>query len=107
MVHQFQARSNETKLSYHGPVWNSIMPNVIVQDIKDLDWDSYMVWYAFGVRHYVMKCSPTTIEASIKNAKILYRAHQALVFVLFLGGLSFLSLFDPFEMPVIRITRSF
>lgn len=68
-------------------------------DIKDLNWDSFMVWYAFGARHYVMKCDPTTVEASFRKAKILYRAHQALVFSLFLMGFSFLSLFVPFEVP--------
>jgi hypothetical protein len=59
-----------------------------------------MVSYAYGARHYVMKGDPATIEASRNKGFILYRAHQALVFALFLAGLSILSLMDPFDIPV-------
>jgi len=71
-----------------------------LKDIRSLDWDEYMVSYAYGARHYVMKGDPATIEASRNKGFILYRAHQALVFALFLAGLSILSLMDPFDIPV-------
>jgi hypothetical protein len=57
-----------------------------------------MMSYVYGARHYAMKGNPETIGASRNKGVILYRAHQALVFVFLLAGLSILSLMDPFDV---------
>jgi len=71
---------------------------IFCMDIKSINWDEFMVAYVYGARHYAMKGNPETIEASRNKGFILYRAHQALVFALFLAGLSILSLMDPFDV---------
>jgi len=68
-------------------------------DIKDLNWDSYMENYAYGTRHYVMKGDPSTVEASVRKGKLLFKAHQALVFSLTFGLLMLIGLLDPFDLP--------
>ena len=65
-----------------------------------MSWDSYMENYAYGNRHYVMKGDPSTVDASIRKAKFLLRAHQALIFSLTVGALMFLGMFDPFDLSV-------
>ena len=56
--------------------------------------------YAFGARHFVMRCDPSTVAASIRKGKKLFLAHQCLVFGLFFAGFALAGSFLPFHETV-------
>lgn len=45
-------------------------------DVKKIDWASYMENYVLGVRHYLLKESPSTIDAAKFRLDLLYYATQ-------------------------------
>jgi len=47
-------------------------------DIRPLDWKSFMEHYILGIRHFVFKDSPDTIDSSRKKLKLYYVLHSIL-----------------------------
>jgi len=50
-------------------------------DIKSLNWRNFFENYVLGTRHYVLKNSPTSMEASKKKMRLLGFLHFTLQFV--------------------------
>lgn len=46
-------------------------------DVRKIDWPNYMKDYVLGVRHYLLKEDPSTIEAARFKLDMLYYATQA------------------------------
>ena len=55
-------------------------------DMRSLDWKSFMDHNVLGMRHYVLKNRPDSLESSRKKLNILYFLHRIiqLTFVFFL-----------------------
>lgn len=46
-------------------------------DVKQIDWPQYMENYVLGIRHYLLKEDPKTIDAAKFRLDLLYYATQA------------------------------
>ena len=45
-------------------------------DVREIDWEAYMENYVVGVRHYLLKEDPKTIESAKFRLDLLYYATQ-------------------------------
>jgi len=45
-------------------------------DVKQIDWSTYMENYVLGIRHYLLKEDPGTIDAAKLRLDMLYYATQ-------------------------------